>query len=129
MDLFGQVSPDGRFITYVDWGGDQNLMVHDLVTNTDWPLTATGPSVGFSQYAEFSTISRDGTQVVYAWFNDKGLVRSSNRSSARDHAATASGVFPGQSRLPRHRSGRDWSPDGKLIAVRIRRRMRLVRLG
>ena len=48
VDMFGQVSPDGRFITYVDWGVDQNLVVHDVVTNTDRPLTATGPSVGFS---------------------------------------------------------------------------------
>jgi Tetratricopeptide repeat len=38
VDMFGQVSPDGRYLTFVDWGGESALMVHDLVTNTDHAL-------------------------------------------------------------------------------------------
>jgi Tol biopolymer transport system component len=120
VDMFGQVSPDGRFITYVDWGGDQNLIVRDIVTNTDRPLTVTGPSIGFSQFAEFSTISRDGSQVAYAWYNEKGQY---DLRILPLHAAT--GTEPRRffaSRDDIHRiSPRDWSPDAKWIAVSIRR--------
>jgi Tol biopolymer transport system component len=120
VDMFGQVSPDGRFITYVDWGGDQNLIVRDIVTNTDRPLTVTGPSVGFSQFAEFSTISRDGTQVAYAWYNEKGQY---DLRILPLHAPTGTEprrFFASRDDIQRI-SPRDWSPDGKWIAVSIRR--------
>jgi len=35
VDLFGRVSPDGRFITFTDWSGLADLALHDLQTNTD----------------------------------------------------------------------------------------------
>jgi Tol biopolymer transport system component len=119
MSGSGQVSPDGRFITYVDW--DLNLTVHDVVTNTDRPLTSTGPAVGFSQEAGFSTISRDGKQVAYAWFNDKSLydlrilpLQAATQSQPR---VLFSGNHDFRDIFPR-----DWSPDGKFIAVSIRRK-------
>lgn len=120
VDMFGQVSPDGRFITYVDWGGDQNLIVRDIMTNTDRPLTVTGPSVGFSQFAEFSTISRDGSQVAYAWYNEKGQY---DLRIVPLHGTT--GIHPrrffaGRDDILRI-SPRDWSPDAKWIAVSIHR--------
>jgi Tol biopolymer transport system component len=119
VDVFGQVSPDGRYITYVDWGGDQNLIAHDLMTNTDRPLTVTGPSVGFSQFAEYSTISRDGRQVAYAWLNDKGRydlrivpLMGKAPSQPRVFFAGVDGMSIGP---------KDWSPDGRFVAVNIRR--------
>ena len=121
VDMFGQVSPDGRFITYVDWGGGQNLIAHDVVTNTDRPLTATGPSVGFSQYAEFSAISRDSKQVAYAWFNEKSLYDLRIVPLQGTTPQQPRVLFPGNQDL-RDIAPRDWSPDGKLIAVRIRRK-------
>ena len=122
VDMFGQVSPDGRFITYVDWGGDAskglNLLVHDLVTNTDRPLTTT---TGFSEQAEFSTISRDGMQVAYAWVNDNGLY---DLRIVQLHGSTLPQprvFFPGNHDF-RDIAPRAWSPDGALIAVNIRRK-------
>ena len=121
VDMFGQVSLDGRFITYVDWGGDQNLVAHDVLTNTDRPLTATGPSVGFTQYAEFSAISKDGTQVAYAWFNDKGLYDLRIVPLQGTTLPQPRVFFPGNHDF-RDIAPRDWSPDGKLLAVSIRRK-------
>jgi Tol biopolymer transport system component len=120
VDMFGQVSPDGRYITYVDWGGDQNLIVHDNVTGTDRPLTVTGPSVGFSQYAEFSTISRDGSQVAYAWYNDKGRYELRILPLQAGAGTQPKRVFPGDDDI-KGVSPRDWSPDGKTIVVNLRR--------
>jgi Tol biopolymer transport system component len=119
VDMFGQVSPDGRYLTFVDWGGESALMVHDLVTNTDHALTAA-PSPRFAQFAEFSTISRDGKHVAYAWYNDKG------RYDLRVAALQPIGVA--EPRILFDSSGdiisiapQDWSPDGKWIAVNLQR--------
>jgi len=119
VDMFGQVSPDGRYLTFVDWGGESALMVHDLVANTDHALTAV-PSPRFAQFAEFSTISRDGKQVAYAWYNDKG------RYDLRVVPLQPNGV--GEPRILFDSSGdiisiapHDWSPDGKWIAVNLQR--------
>ena len=103
----------------MDW--DLNLAVHDVVTNTDRPLTSTGPAVGFSQEAGFSTISRDGKQVAYAWLNDKSLY---DLRIVPLQAATLSQprVFFSGNHDFRDIFPRDWSPDGKFIAVSIRRK-------
>jgi Tol biopolymer transport system component len=119
VDMFGQVSPDGRYLTYVDWGGNMNLMLHDLVANTDRPLTAT-PAVRFSQFAEFSAISKDSKQVAYAWYNEtgryelrvltiNGTTASAPRTVMKSNDDIAS-IAPA-----------DWSSDGKWIAANVRR--------
>ena len=38
-DLFGTVSPDGRYLTYVDWASTGNLMLRDLKAGVSRPLT------------------------------------------------------------------------------------------
>ena len=118
VDLFGQVSPDGRYITYVDWGGDQNLMIHDLVANTDRALTAT-PAVRFSQFAEYSVISKDGKSVAYAWFTDKGR-REVRILPLLGPAAEPRKLFAATEDI-RSIAPADWSADGKWIAVNLQR--------
>ena len=121
VDMFGQVSPDGRYVTFVDWAADQNLYVRDLTTGTDRPLTATGPAIGLSQFAEFSTISRDGKQVAYAWYNDK---RTYDVRIVPLHGTSVPEprrVFPGDSEMA-GLAPHDWSPDGRMIAVHVQRR-------
>jgi hypothetical protein len=39
VDLFGTVSPDGRYLTYVDWVATGNVVVRDLLAGSDRTLT------------------------------------------------------------------------------------------
>ena len=65
VDLEGGVSPDGRYIGFIDWGtGD--LAVRDLVKQESSRLTKTG-SPSYREYADFATFSPDGKQVAYGW--------------------------------------------------------------
>jgi Tol biopolymer transport system component len=126
VDLFGTVSPDGRFLTYVDWGGFTNVMIRDLVAGTSRPITNnTKPSeFGFGQW---SAISRDGSQVAYEW---NGLDSVDElRVAGLGAAATSSTRIvkrfqPGESIRPF-----EWSPDGRLLAVLIERTDRSSQIG
>ena len=72
VDAEGTISPDGRYLSYTDWDTG-NLALHDFEEKTDRPLTNGGTWAGQeAQYAEESTISRDGKQVAYSWFNSEG---------------------------------------------------------
>src|SRR4029079_2997598 len=55
VDPFGTISPDGRFMTYVDWAKG-SLMLHDFAANRERVLTPPAPD--YSQYAWGSVISR-----------------------------------------------------------------------
>ncbi|MGH9255415.1 MAG: tetratricopeptide repeat protein, partial [Vicinamibacterales bacterium] len=118
VDLFGTISPDGRYLTYVDWFGAYNVVLRDLQTGMDRPLT---PNVSAFQYGEggFSVISRTGDQVAYNWWPS---------SEIGDELRIAG--LDGQG-VPAFRlllSGKgdairpfDWSPDGNWIALLIGR--------
>jgi Tol biopolymer transport system component len=69
VDLEGGVSPDGRYISFIDWStGD--LAVHDLVKGENRRLTK---NPGWpDQYADFAAFSRDGKRVAYAWLGEDG---------------------------------------------------------
>ncbi len=118
VDAEGTISPDGRYLSYTDWDTG-NLALHDFEEKTDRPLTNGGTWTGEAQYAEESTISRDGKQVAYSWFN------SENRYELRVLPLTSSG-FPTPRRLYTSPEVMwigpyDWSPDGRWIAVDISR--------
>lgn len=69
-DAMGGPSPDGKLLTFVDWStGD--LAVRDLTTGENRHLTNKGTWSDSDEYAEFSIVSPDSTQVAYAWFNQK----------------------------------------------------------
>ncbi len=127
VDIYGQVSSDGRFISFTDWTRSYNLMVHDLAQHRDVALTTNpsfvnNPTARSAGEAMWSSISKDGKQVAYGWW-------SSNPDSreVRIAALDASGA-------PKHRTllafeadevratgAYDWSPDGKWIAVVVNR--------
>ena len=119
VDLFGTVSPDGRYLTYVDWGGAGNVVLRDLTAGTDRPLTG---NVSYGQFGQgmFSAISKDGKQVAYAWVNNAGgnelriaLLEGTGVPEFRrilDNEDFA-GILP-----------YDWSPDGKQVAVLLERK-------
>jgi Tol biopolymer transport system component len=71
-DSFGTVSPDGRYLSFTDWGTG-NLAIRDLETGTNRLLTNKGSWLDSSEYAEYSTLSPDGKQVAYAWWGKNDL--------------------------------------------------------
>ena len=62
----GDISPDGRFVTYTDWWDIGNLAVRDLTTGESRRLTHP-PDRG---HVEESRISPDGEHVIYTWSPD-----------------------------------------------------------
>ena len=119
VDLFGTVSPDGRYLTYVDWGGAGNVVLRDLTSGTDRPLTK---NVAYGQFGQgmFSAISKDGKQVAYAWVNNAG------GNELRIAPLEGTGVPEFRRILDNDDlagiSPRDWSPDGKRVAVHLTRK-------
>jgi serine/threonine-protein kinase len=66
VDMFGSISDDGRYLTYVDWNTTDNLMLRDLVSGVSTPLTRNSVVSEFGT-AQYSVLSRNGRRVAYAW--------------------------------------------------------------
>ena len=68
-DIMGSISPDGRYVSYVDWTA-ANLAVCDLISNTNWLVTKNiDPTYQTNDgQCEYSAISPDGKQIAYAWY-------------------------------------------------------------
>ena len=130
-DFYGPVSPNGRYIPYVDWAMDGDLFLHDLKTGTNRRLTNTandraGTPRSEIQYAEEYSFSRDGKQLVYSWFKD-------GRYELRLVSLQGTGI-PQFRRLFDNEDIKwigpyDWSPDGKSFAVRLQRTDRNAQIG
>ena len=68
-DTFGAPSPDGRYLSFVDWEtGD--LAVRDLASDQNRRITNKGSWSESEEYAESSAVSPDSRQIAYAWFNN-----------------------------------------------------------
>lgn len=115
VDTYGGLSPDGRFLSFVDWDTGA-LALRDLVSGTNRYLTATDyPNVTYMEYALNSVISQDGKQVVYTWQSNGrlelriiGLDESESRVLYANEEAGY--IIPAA-----------WSPDGKYILVTFSR--------
>lgn len=126
VDLFGRVSPDGRFITYIDWSTGV-LYMHDLGSDSDRPLTTIGTPPWSNGHAQFSSVSRDSKQVAYEWYTEKNLVE------IRVVPVDGTGV-PQPRRIfanddISHIAPFDWSPDAKWLAVHLQRPNRSGQIG
>jgi Tol biopolymer transport system component len=123
----GNISPDGRWVSYTDWWNSGNLMVHDLVSGTDRSLT---PEDHWNKNgnAEGGAFSPDSRRIAYGWlaYNPRHIeIRTLN---------------PGDSGVPKpvtvlsdasiaHLDVRDWSSDGTMLAVTYVRRDLVARMG
>lgn len=107
-DVEGAVSPDGRFLSFVDWEtGD--LAIRELASGTNRRLTNKGSWMQSPEMALFSKWSPDSRQVAYCWINkDKGVELHCVDVDGSNHRV-----------LYQKKMGYvqpfDWSPDGKHI--------------
>jgi Tol biopolymer transport system component len=120
VDLFGRVSADDRFISFTDWSGFNNLSIYNLTTQTERPLTGNkgwfGEDPNWGE-AQWSAISPDGRQAAYAWIrkeaNEIRIIPTGTDAVRQPRTLmTFTDAAPGV---------RDWSPDGKLLAVTLER--------
>jgi Tol biopolymer transport system component len=70
VTLLGGPSRDGRYFSFVDPASGE-LAVRELAS-TQRRLVTRKPA-GSREFAYFSSISPDSTQVAYAWFNEAGF--------------------------------------------------------
>jgi Tol biopolymer transport system component len=69
VDDCGEVSPDGRYLSYVDWETG-HLALYEIATGNKRRLTHRGPGEPTQDYTEYALNSRwspDGKQIVYEW--------------------------------------------------------------
>lgn len=120
---FGDITPDHRYLTFVDFlTGD--LAVRDLVNGTSRRLTNKGSWDVSDEFAEFSVISADGTQVAYNWLNHpQGKKPAYSLYDDEIWDLRVAGLEGSGARVVT-RWGRGtyvrplcWSPDGKRILV------------
>ncbi len=119
VDLGGAVSPDGRFISFVDdtfvaqeqGRGQGNLGVWDLRTGLTRLVTT---SSGWEEGNVHSSVwSPDGQQIAYVWWNNRED-RSEVRTVSRDGGETRT-LYSDQ-----HQASLllfDWSPDAHSLAI------------
>jgi Tol biopolymer transport system component len=120
VDTFGTVSPDGRYLSFVDRDtGD--LAVRDLTAGTNRRLTNKGPKN--DDRAQESVISPDGTQVAYAWFS---------KASYQIHLSRLDGGAPPRVLLNnpeiQYTAPFSWSPDGSHVAIKLTRKDRTAQI-
>lgn len=101
----GNVSPDGRFISFSDMGG--NLAIHDLATGQNRRLTIEGSLNGPEECGEYTVPSPDSRSVAYAWRSKTRELRviGIDGSKLRILKSAGNGVH--------HFIPLAWSPDGK----------------
>jgi len=110
-------SPDGRYVTEVDWAtGDLALI--DLVTGEMKHVTGKGSWDESASWAESSVFSPDGRRIAYTWFNVDG-------GGYEIRMVNPDGTEPDV--LVQHQPDvayfliEDWSRDGASLLVQVRR--------
>ncbi len=104
-------SPDGRYISCINWDNSPNLAVHDLKTGEDRDLTDEGTWQGASQYCGVSIWSPNSRQVAYCWLKGADAeLRIVDLDGSKPRVLCGSVPKGGHAPLPR-----GWSQDGKYI--------------
>ncbi len=110
VDIMGAVSPDGRYLSFVDWmTGD--LAIRDLASGKNRRLTNKGSWQQSSEFAMFSEWAPDSRRIVYQWYNKDETfeLRVIDIQDPKPHVLY----------LPPKKDDYvqpfDWSPDGRSI--------------
>ena len=72
--LTGGISPDGRYLSYVDWTAG-NQAARDLFNEISWLVTKNTDFTWktIDGWADNSVVSPDGKLVAYSWYNQQGV--------------------------------------------------------
>jgi Tol biopolymer transport system component len=119
-DISGQVSLDGRYITFVDWSTG-NLAVHEIATGANRHLTHKGTWLDSDDYALGARISSDNRSVAFGWYN-----REAQRTNEPDlYELRVVGMDGSGERLLYGEQAvdvrpLDWSPDGTRVLASLK---------
>jgi Tol biopolymer transport system component len=110
VDILGAVSPDGRYLSFVDWQtGD--LAIREIAKGTNRRVTNKGTWEQSGEFALFSTWAPDSRRIVYQWWSKDEIyelrVIDINNPTPR--------VLPLKIKKDDYIHPFDWSPDGKFI--------------
>jgi Tol biopolymer transport system component len=113
LDFDGGPSPDGRYLTFVDWpdwgpDGGACLAVHDLRTGKN---RRVAPEPSPWAYVQFSAVSPDGERIAYSQYSDEN-----------GHQLRLIDFDGGNPRILYHDGSyqvqpREWSGDGESLLV------------
>lgn len=110
VDILGAVSPDGRYLSFVDWEtGD--LAIRDLSSGTNRRLTNKGSWTQSPEFALFSKWSPDSRRIVYQWYNKDEIYEL----RVIDIIDTTPRVLYRTLEKMEYVHPFDWSPDGKSV--------------
>ena len=128
-DLQGTISPDGRLLSYMDRTSG-NLMLHDFTTGVDRALTDNpmGHWPESGEFAEESAVSRDGARVAYTWYLQKEKRYELRLINVQANSAASARSLFGNGEVA-WVAPEAWSPDGRSIAVSLKRTDRTAQIG
>jgi len=113
----GGPSPDGRYLSFTDWGGP-DLAIHDLLTGENRRITSKKPGEPYA-YPDGSIFSRDGKRIAYRWWFETSC---EIRTIAPDGSEVRV-LYQAKQNCP---SRLDWSPDGKHLLTSLGNRPVLI---
>ncbi len=116
VDLWGAISPDGRFQAHADWENSTGeVAVRDLLTGQTRTITKDARDTGTAPEFVYNQIfSPDSGNIAYSWLNDKEFydlrIISRNGGAVRVlyRDSTGSSIIPA-----------DWSQDGRYILATL----------
>jgi len=114
VEIEGTVSPDGRFLTFVDLEtGD--LALRDLAAGTNRRLTHTDEKHPWTEFAMFSKWSRDGRRIAYQWYCKDDILELRVLDLEDSSVQT---IHRGKNPYDWAQAF-DWSPDGRHVLAAI----------
>jgi Tol biopolymer transport system component len=106
VEPLGTPSPDGRYISFVDWNSGGNICILDLETKEKRQLTDFKDPYEQAYYSSWST---DGNNIAYTWWDKVGT-----NLSVVDIKESKSRVLLKSDKVDWIELG-NWSSDGKYI--------------
>lgn len=110
----GAPSPDGRYLSYVDWENYANLGIHDFLKGEDRLLTSNSSwETGEMSYQ--SVFSPDSAQIAFSWQTKEGAVQM--RTVGGDGSAAR---ILNDGKDLKFQMPVSWSGDGKhILAIQV----------